>query len=362
MARIDCCHAWHYCCVEGKCVKPETLDSYTCTTAKHLSRGVNHLKRGELLLVDGNSLLHRSFHALPFMSSPAGLPTNAVYGTLKALEKLVGEFSPTHLAVCFDASKQTFRHKLYPQYKANRKPAPQDMAKQFSLIREVLSALNIPYFEHPEYEADDLLGTIASKAAGFLTRIATGDRDCIQLVNPRVRLVLYKNGGHVEMDEQAVRDEYGIEPWQVAHYKALAGDKSDNIPGVPGIGEKTALELVRQYGTVGQISQMVESIPGRAGKLLAEGTESTTLSYELAKINCSCPVEVNFDSLKLDVDVETGRRKLADLGIKKVNFDVLAGKSEMQPEAVREKSEKVIQKPERQKAGQNPEVEQLSLF
>ena len=309
------------------------------------------------MLVDGNSLLHRCLHALPFMSSPAGLPTNAVYGMLKTLEKLVGEFSPTHLAVCFDVSKQTFRHNLYPQYKANRKPAPQALARQFPLIREVLSALNIPYFEYPEYEADDLLGTIASKAAGFLTRIATGDRDCVQLVDPRTRLILYKNGGHAEIDMQAVRDEYGIEPWQVVHFKALAGDKSDNIPGVPGIGEKTALELVKQYRV---INLAPENIPGKTGKVLTEGRSLMLLSYKLAKINCECPVEVDFDSLKLEVDAESGRKKLAELGIRKIDLDVLAGRNKKRLVAVPEKKSDASKIKKREVDAQ--ETVQLTLF
>lgn len=361
MERFDCCHAWQYCCVEGKCVQPETLEHYDCTTAEYLSRGINYLKKGELLLIDGNSFLHRCFHAFPFMTSPAGLPTNAVYGTMKMLEGLVGEFTPTHLAVCFDASRHTFRHKQYPQYKANRKPTPQQLVRQFVLIREVLSALKIPYFENTEYEADDLLGTIAQKAAGYLTRIATSDRDCVQLVDHRTRLVLYKNGSHPEVKLQDVMDEYGIEPWQMVHYKALAGDKSDNIPGVPGIGEKTALELVKKHGSIKEIAEAAGEVPGRIGKLLMDGSDNMKLSYDLAKINCECPIEVNYDKLKLNVDLEKGERKLATLGIKKINlgvFVVKEGKKEAMPE-------RPVEKPA-QKAGkgspQYSEVEQLSLF
>ena len=342
MEKYDCCSAWKYCCIQGKCVKPEMLDNSICTTAKKLSRGINYLKRGKLLLVDGNSFLHRCFHAFPPMSSPAGLPTNAVFGTLKMLEGLVGELNPTHLAFCLDASRQNWRHKLYKEYKANRKPAPQELVKQFPLIREVLSALNIPYFENPEYEADDLLGTIALKAAGFLTRIATGDRDCIQLVTPAVRLIMYKSGGHIEMGKQEVQDKYGIEPWQIVHYKALDGDTSDNIPGVPGIGKVTAIELIKQFGTIKQIATAVETIPGRKGKLLAEGLELMKLSYELAKINCECPIEVDFDNLKLNVDLEKGASKLTTLGIKKINLGVFAGKVERCEEvSLPEKSEAV---------------------
>jgi len=358
---IGCCDAWHSCWVVGRCVNPYLLDRYVCAAERRMASGVN-LKRGELLLVDGNALLHRCFHAFPPMSSPDGLPTNAVYGMLKMLEGLVSELKPTHLAVCFDASKHTWRHQLYDQYKANRKPAPELLAKQFTIIREVLSALNIPYYEDTEYEADDLLGTIAQKAGGYLTRIATGDRDCLQLVSPRVKLVMYKNNsGHQEMDLQTVKDSYGLEPWQLVHYKALAGDSSDNIPGVPGIGEKTALELLKQFSSINEIAEGIEKIPGRPGKLLASGLDSMKLSYKLAKINCEAPVDVDFDALKMVVNIDDGQKMLANLGIKKINLEVFV-REEEEPQAPvsMPSTDKLVQKTASQKQSNN--VEQLALF
>lgn len=358
---IGCCDAWHSCWVEGRCINPYLLDKYACASEKRMASGVN-LKRGEILLVDGNAFLHRCFYAFPAMTSPDGIPTNAVYGMLKMLEGLVKEVNPTHLAICFDASRNTWRHQLYDQYKANRKPAPDLLAKQFPLIREVLSSLNIPYLENEEYEADDLLGTVAQKAGGYLTRIATGDRDCIQLISPRVKLVMYKNNtGHTEIDLQAVMESYGLEPWQLVHYKALAGDSSDNIPGVPGIGEKTALELLKQYSSINEIVNVIEEIPGRSGKLLARGLDSMKLSYELAKINCECPVEIDLDTFKMAVNIENGEKVLASLGIKKINLEVFVRREKTAQETISstKETERPVQKP---KKNGHSDVEQMALF
>ncbi len=272
----------------------------------------------ELLLMDGNSYLHRAFHAFPEMNAPDGTPTNVVYGFLKMLETILLKVSPTHLAVCFDASRKTFRRELYSEYKANRKPAAAELAKQFPLIREVLAALNIPYFHHPYYEADDLLGTIATRSE-MPTKIASGDRDVYQLISPQITVLYYKKKGYVEMKHGGIYLGYPSD--KMIDIKALAGDTADNIPGCPGIGEKTAINLIEKYGSAEEVLNNAESIPGKLGQNIRANREKILISFELAKINCDCPLEVDYDDLLMDIDPVIGSLMLTRLGIKSINLE-----------------------------------------
>ncbi|MCL6478146.1 MAG: hypothetical protein K6T65_06990 [Peptococcaceae bacterium] len=328
MESIACCSSWERCCLVGECTVPKNKPF--CVTAKNMSQGINYLKKGELLLIDGNNFLHRAFYAYPPMTGPGNVPTNAVYGTLKMLESLIPKVKPTHLAVCFDASRESFRNKLYKGYKGNRKGAPPELVPQFNLIREVLKALNIPYLESPEYEADDLIGTLAQKAAGYLTRIATGDRDCLQLINHRIRVLYYRKGGYIELNTETMEREFGYSPHHVVPLKALAGDTSDNIPGAPGIGEKTALNLIRQHLNLTNI--LSAEIPGKTGETIREYVDDIRLSQELATIKRDCPLPLKLDDLKLSIDEEKGVAKLLSLGIKSVSLAKLTAKTEEQPE------------------------------
>lgn len=272
----------------------------------------------ELLLMDGNSYLHRAFHAFPEMNAPNETPTNAVYGFLVMLESIILKVSPTHLAVCFDVSRKTFRNGIYSEYKATRKPAAADLAKQFPLIREVMAALNIPYFEHPLYEGDDLLGTIATRSE-ISTKIASGDRDLYQLISPQVSVLYYKNKGYIEMTHE--NNYLGYPPDKMIHIKALAGEVTDNIPGCPGIGEKIAIKLLEKYGTVEGVLENAEAITGKLGENIRANRENILVSFELAKIKCDCPVEVDYDDLVMEIDPVIGSLMLSKLGIKSINLE-----------------------------------------
>ncbi|NLW16776.1 MAG: DNA polymerase I, partial [Firmicutes bacterium] len=208
------------------------------------------VSKQRLFLLDGHSLAFRAFFALPLLSTASGRFTNATYGFAMMLTRLLEDNEPDYIAVAFDAGKPTERLKLYADYKGTRDKTPGEMAEQIPYIKEILAAYNIPMLELPGYEADDIIGTLAKQAtaAGLETVIVTGDRDTLQLVSETVTVWLTRRGiTDVEVyDEAAVRERYGLEPKQLIDLKALMGDSSDNIPGVPGIGEKTGIKLLKQ--------------------------------------------------------------------------------------------------------------------
>ena len=199
----------------------------------------------KFMLIDGNSLLYRAFYALPLLHNSAGVYTNGVYGFLTMFNRVLAEIQPTHIAVAFDKDRSTFRNELYSEYKANRSAPPEELGGQFQLLRDVLAALNIEYLEMQGYEADDIIGTLSKKAEeqGLKTVILTGDGDALQLVSEQVDVLLTKKGiSEMELyDPQGVKDKWGVEPEKMAEIKGLMGDASDNIPGVPGVGPKTAI-------------------------------------------------------------------------------------------------------------------------
>ena len=262
----------------------------------------------KLMLIDGHALAYRAFFALPVdaFSTSGGELTNAVYGfTMMLLHALQTE-KPDYIAVTFDAPEATFRHEEFEEYKAHRPPMREEMRSQMSRIRQVVQALNVPTFEVAGYEADDLIGALARQASekGVETVIVTGDNDTLQLVSPRVRVIT--PGGHSQrfseaklFDEQAVRDKYGIEPYLVADYKALVGDKSDNIPGVSGVGEKTAQQLIQEYGSIERIYEHLEEIEsGRARKALEGQEERAQLSKRLATIVTDVPIKLDLEKCR----------------------------------------------------------------
>lgn len=267
------------------------------------------------LIIDGNSYLHKAFHALKPMHAPDGTPTNAVYGMLKMMEGIIPTVSPTHMAVCFDASKHgTFRHRAYPEYKANRKETHPQLVAQFPVIRKTLGALGIPYFEDVEYEADDLAGSLAEMAEGYTTYIATGDKDCIQLISPRTK-VLFSRKGHNVLSLENAEGVLGVPPHQVVDFKALAGDTSDNIPGAKNVGEKTAVKLIKEYGSALGVIENAHRIPGKIGEAIRDSEETIRMSHFLATIKRDCPMDADIDSLKLNINKKRGMEKLFSLGI-----------------------------------------------
>ncbi|HAA89681.1 MAG: DNA polymerase I [Thermoanaerobacterales bacterium 50_218] len=258
----------------------------------------------KLVILDGNSLAHRAFYALPLLSTTTGQFTNAVYGFTNMLQKVVRQENPDYLAVAFDAGKITFRHHDYEKYKAHRIATPPELRPQFPLIKKILAALRIPVLEVEGYEADDIIGTVARAAAeqGIETMIVTGDRDMLQLVTENVHALITRKGiSELERySPELVKKKYGIEPSQIPDFKGLVGDPSDNIPGVPGIGEKTAVKLLKQFGTLEECLANLEKLPKKVRNLLEEYGEQALLSKRLATIDTKVPISVDFSSLKVE--------------------------------------------------------------
>lgn len=248
----------------------------------------------KLILIDGNSLIHRAYHALPPLGTATGEKTHAVYGFTTMLLRLLDEERPDYLAVAFDKGRETFRTQRYALYKAQRDQAPEDLVSQFSLAREVLTTFNIPYFELAGFEADDILGTLAAQAErdGLKTLIVTGDRDALQLVNENTEVLLTRRGitDLERLDEAGVKEKLGVTPLQVPDYKALTGDASDNIPGVPGIGPKTAAGFLSEFATLEDLYAHLDTVKERWQKALRENEQQVYLSRDLATIDRSVPL------------------------------------------------------------------------
>ncbi len=256
----------------------------------------------KLLVVDGNSIINRAFYGIRPLSTSSGLPTNAVYGTVNILEKHVEALNPDYCAVAFDLKDPTFRHTMFENYKAGRRAMPDELAAQFDIAKESTGILGFTMLSVKGYEADDILGTLA-RATGVdgetQTYIVTGDRDSLQLIDKNTTVLLETNSGTVKFDTDKFVETYGIKPEQFVDVKALMGDSSDNIPGVAGIGEKTALKLVSEYGSLAALYEKLGEAaltPSIKGKLEA-GRESAMMSRKLAEIDKNVPIDVEFGSL-----------------------------------------------------------------
>lgn len=258
-------------------------------------------KMKKLLLIDGNSIINRAFYGIKLLTNKSGVFTNGIYGFLNILFKNIDELSPDYVCVAFDLKAPTFRHKMYDGYKAQRKPMPKELAMQMPVLKDVLSALNIAMYEKEGYEADDIIGTISRICDGENVEcyIVTGDRDDLQLAskNTKVLLTVTKGGANetTAYDADAVFEKYGVTPEKFIDVKALMGDSSDNIPGVAGIGEKTALGLIQKYENLDGVFAHADENTKSVAKKLADGKDSAYLSYTLAKIDRFVPVDFNFD-------------------------------------------------------------------
>jgi DNA polymerase-1 len=258
-----------------------------------------------LLLFDGNALVHRAFHALPPLTvSKTGEMVNAVYGFANTLLKVLAEFKPSYWAVAFDRPTPTFRHKKFEQYKAQRPKAPEELKSQIKRVHQLVDAFHIPIFEIDGFEADDVLGTLSQQAGdyGIETIIVTGDNDMLQLVTPVVKALAPKRtfDDTALYDEEAVKQKYGIKPEQITDFKALVGDVSDNIPGVPGIGEKTAARLIQQYGSLEEIYAHLEDVaPNRLQAALRQYQSQAFQSKELVTIVRDVPIDLNLESCQV---------------------------------------------------------------
>ncbi|CAG7644861.1 DNA polymerase I [Paenibacillus solanacearum] len=256
----------------------------------------------KLILIDGNSIAYRAFFALPLLSNSKGLHTNAVFGFTTMLLKLLEEQQPTHFLVAFDAGKATFRHKGYSEYKGGREKTPPELSEQFPVLRELLGSFGIRHFELDGYEADDIIGTltrIADEKGGIDVTVVTGDKDMLQLASDRVHIALTRKGiSEIELFDPAyIHEKYGIKPKQIIDLKGLMGDASDNIPGIPGVGEKTALKLLHEYGSVEQVLENAAQIKGKMGEKVSAHADDARMSKELATIYREVPVDLSWDEL-----------------------------------------------------------------
>jgi len=255
----------------------------------------------KLIIVDGNSLMFRAFYALPPLTTSAGAATNAIHGFLNMLIRVLTEEEPTHVAVAFDLKGPTFRHEEYGEYKAGRKPTPDELNEQLDSIHGLLQAMGVRVVAKPGYEADDILGTLSARAqkSGMPVLLFTGDRDALQLVGDGVEAVLTKRGitQTERYDSERIRSEWGISPASLIDVKGLMGDASDNIPGIPGVGEKTAVKLIAQYGSVEGVLEHRGEVKGKLGQLLSEYAEQALMSKRLGTIDRDVALDVELDDL-----------------------------------------------------------------
>ncbi|TWH49376.1 DNA polymerase I [Sporomusa sp. KB1] len=271
----------------------------------------------KFIIIDGSSLVHRAFHALPMLRTADGLYTNAVYGFTTMLVKLLTEYSPDLVAVAFDKSRVTFRTEVYQQYKGQRQATPSELSEQFPLVRELLQALGITTLEEQGYEADDIIGTLSEKAAklGFEVLIVTGDRDALQLIGPAVKVLLTRKGitETETIDVPALKEKYGLTPSQMIDMKGLMGDTSDNIPGVPGIGEKTALKLLAEFSSMENVLNNIDKV---AGKKLQENLRQYTDQAVLSKQLATIIRDMNIDFIPETLGITPAKQAVKELFIK----------------------------------------------
>ncbi|MEW6618938.1 MAG: DNA polymerase I [bacterium] len=277
-----------------------------------------------LFLVDGHSLIYRAFYAIKLLSTSTGIPTNAVYGFTIMLLKLIKEEKPEYLAVVFDSKVPTFRHKKYPEYKAQRQKMPGEMQSQMSLIMEVISAFNIPIFAKGEYEADDIIGTIAKRYENEVDEIVvvSGDKDILQIVDDKIKVLATKKGlsETVLYDVQGVNEKFGVQPHNIIDLLGLSGDTSDNIPGIKGVGEKTAVKLIQQFGGIENLLNNLNQVSNENLRENINGhSQSAIMSKELVTLDTNVPIEVDLEACKIkDYDKEKVFEILNRLEFKKL--------------------------------------------
>ena len=299
--------------------------------------------RETLLAVDGNSLMHRAFYALPLMDTD-GVHTNAVHGFLSMLFKAMQELSPRYVAVAFDLPVPTFRHTAYAEYKAGRRAMPEEMKPQFPILKEILADMKVGVLSAEGYEADDILGTLSKKCreAGMDCVILTGDRDALQLVGDGTR-VLFTRKGITEstlFDAAGVKEYFGVTPEQVTDWKGLMGDASDNIPGIPGVGEKTALKLLNEFGTLENVLAHGGDIKGKLGEKVRDNAELAAFSKDLATIRPTAPIDFDLPSFAVThmADGLPALRKYQLNGMA-ARLEKLSGLEETAPEAPAEEED-----------------------
>ncbi len=280
---------------------------------------------GKFVIIDGNSLIYRSFYAIKKLSTREGFPTNAIYGFLSTLRKIINEIEPEYLCVAMDAGGKTVRHETYEKYKADRRPMPDDLQIQIPWIRRILSAYRIPFIEIQGFEADDIIGSIAEKfrKQGFEIIIATTDKDLFQIVRDGIKI--YNPAKDIYLDEKGIEEFFGVKPSQVVDVLSLWGDSIDNIPGVPGIGEKGAKELIKEFGSIDNLLANLENVKEKYRELIKTNFESLIMSRELVKVKTDLEIESQPSDFKMkDGDVNELRKIFEELQfssfLKELNF------------------------------------------
>lgn len=301
------------------------------------------MAQNKILLLDSNSLMHRAYHALPNLKSSKGLYTGAIYGFLSILLRLIKEQKPTHIAAAFDLHGPTFRHEMFKDYKATRKPMDEELRQQVEPLKELITAMGIKIVSLQGYEGDDILGTL-SKRFDDECIIVTGDRDSFQLVSPTTKVFWTKKGvSDIEVydEERLLQDGFTVS--QFIDYKALRGDTSDNVPGILGVGEKTAKQLLEKYGSLDEILAHADEIPGKLGQNVQNSKDIAILSKELVTINCDVPVECTLDDIKFTpVYSQAVRTLLGQLEITSLAARMTFESGEEEPSAELPKIEKNV--------------------
>lgn len=309
------------------------------------------MEKNRLVLIDGNSILNRAFYGImgtKMLTTPDGKYTNAVYGFFAILFKVMDELNPNYMAVAFDLKAPTQRHKLYKEYKATRKGMPNELAEQMPIVKDILNLMNITIIEKEGYEADDVLGTLAKEgeSAGLEVTIVSGDRDTFQLATKKTSIrIPHTKAGKTEVDtfgEKEIIEKYGVKPKELIEVKGLMGDNSDNIPGVPGVGEKTALDLIKQYGSIDNlyksIDEQTDMLKEKMKEKLVANKELALLSRELGTINTNVPLEEKINDLKLS---EWDNEKLFDK-FKELNFHRFIDRFNLQREVEEKEIEDLV--------------------
>ena len=271
-------------------------------------------KKKRLIIIDSNSLIHRAYHALPPLTTKKGELVNAIYGFMLVFLKALKEFQPDYIAACFDLPGPTFRHKKFKEYKAKRPPTPEELSQQIPKVKEILKSFDVPIFEKEGFEADDIIGTISKLAPRkqvipeIETVILSGDLDTLQLVNPCTKVYALRKGvkDTVLYDEDLVKEKFqGLTPEQILDFKSLRGDASDNIPGVTGVGEKTAIELLLNFGSLENIykeleenSEKAKNLKPKLKEILLKYKEQAFLSKTLAQINKNTPLDFKLEKCR----------------------------------------------------------------
>lgn len=301
----------------------------------------------KFILIDGNSIIYRAFFAMPPLTNSSGLHTNAVYGFTNMLLRLMEEHKPTHMMVAFDAGKITFRHEGYEEYKGGRQKTPPELSEQFPVLKELLTAFGVAQFELSGYEADDIIGTLTKRAdeAGREVLVVTGDKDMLQLASEHVNIALTRKGvTEIETyGPKEIEERYGLNPLQIIDLKGLMGDASDNIPGIPGVGEKTALKLLHQFGSVEEVLSHTSELKGKMKEKIETHAEDARLSKRLATIYREVPLEKTWDDMVFSgIQEESAAPALAKLEFKslleRLSFTVRQSESS-EESAVEEKLE-----------------------